>query len=522
MSSLAGALDEYPQSHHLKEAPTRTYYSDDIEMNNSAHAINKDDSEDEDEQQDEHMSDLFGNDNDVEVQRHARAPASPTASGPDSEQLPSPEREHRHALEYDEEDEAPPEAVVEVKEAEVSFPNLPVPKSSDGHNWVIRMPNFVKVDTKPFHPDTYVGPDEEEALVGAAAREKANTIKLKVGNMLRWRWTKDATGEDRKESNSRIIRWSDGSLSLRLGKELFDIDQSIDNSGSVVRQSVGSQQPSQSQTQTTSQPTPGTGKTEGLTYLVAQHKRSQVLQSEAIITGYMSLRPTGMSSEVHRMLVRAVEQKHKQVARLKMVNDPSIDPEKEKMEMMKQSARKSRKRTDDNDGLGSGKRRRNYRRSTDHDVMWSDDDEDPAGMYGGGSEEDEDGIGASGSPRKAKRKSGEGKGEEDYQADDFVVPDDSEDDADAGPSRKRQKEDSDAEDDLERMEANLEKQAAAEKKNRGGDTKKSKRRNDDDDNDTEDDGAGAMEVESEEEEDEDFKVRRVTSKRAIAFDDDDE
>lgn len=58
------------------------------------------------------------------------------------------------------------------------------------------MPNFVKVDTKPFHPDTYVGPDEEEALVGAAAREKANTIKLRVGNMLRWRWTKDATGED--------------------------------------------------------------------------------------------------------------------------------------------------------------------------------------------------------------------------------------------------------------------------------------------------------------------------------------
>ena len=64
--------------------------------------------------------------------RISRTPASPTASGPDSERLPSPERERRQALEYEEED-APPEISVEVKEAHVAFPNLPVPKSSDGN-----------------------------------------------------------------------------------------------------------------------------------------------------------------------------------------------------------------------------------------------------------------------------------------------------------------------------------------------------------------------------------------------------
>lgn len=45
--------------------------------------------------------------------------------------MPSPERERRHALEYEEE-EIPPEIAVEVKEAEVSFPNIPVPNGSDG------------------------------------------------------------------------------------------------------------------------------------------------------------------------------------------------------------------------------------------------------------------------------------------------------------------------------------------------------------------------------------------------------
>ena len=52
------------------------------------------------------------------------------ASGPEWERLASPERERRQALEYEEE-EVPPELAVEVKEAEVAFPNIPLPKSSD-------------------------------------------------------------------------------------------------------------------------------------------------------------------------------------------------------------------------------------------------------------------------------------------------------------------------------------------------------------------------------------------------------
>ncbi|KAF9563955.1 Leo1-domain-containing protein [Agrocybe pediades] len=473
----------------------------------------EEDDDDDEAKADAEMSDLFGNDNDVLEERHTRH-SSPTASGPESERLLSPERERRQALEYGE-DDAPPEIAVEVKEAEVRFPNLPVPKASDGDNWVIRMPNYVKVDTKPFHPDTYIGPEheDEELAQGDSVREKSMSIKLKVENTLRWRWAKDANGQDKKESNSRIIRWSDGTLSLRLGKELFDINQSIDTSASVVRQTIGGT-PSQSQSQppaTPSAPTPG--KSEGLTYLVAQHKRSQVLQSEAVITGYMSLRPTGMQSETHMMLVRAVEQKHKQVARLKMAPNPSIDPEREKMEMIKQSAKKSKKKADDGERLGS-RRRRNYRRSAEGPT-WSDDDEvDHADMYGA-SDEDDDDMGINRSPRKQKRKASGEKGEEDYQADDFVVPDESEDDGDgAGRSRKRARDGDEPEDELERMEANLEKQAAAEKRSK-------KKGGDDDEEDSDEDGAGAMDVESEEEE-EKFKVRRVTSKRAIALDDEDE
>lgn len=58
------------------------------------------------------------------------------------------------------------------------------------------MPNFVKVDSKPFHPDIYVGPDQEDEEFAAAenTRESSMSIKLKVENTLRWRWVKDEDG----------------------------------------------------------------------------------------------------------------------------------------------------------------------------------------------------------------------------------------------------------------------------------------------------------------------------------------
>lgn len=40
---------------------------------------------------------------------------------------------------------------------------------------------------------------------------------------MRWRETFDKEGNPCKESNARFIRWSDGSMSLHLGSEIFDV-----------------------------------------------------------------------------------------------------------------------------------------------------------------------------------------------------------------------------------------------------------------------------------------------------------
>lgn len=61
------------------------------------------------------------------------------------------------------------------------------------------MPNFVRVDSKPFHRDTYIGPEQDEdaeSSLPKAPEERDMGIKLRVENTIRWRWVKDDYGED--------------------------------------------------------------------------------------------------------------------------------------------------------------------------------------------------------------------------------------------------------------------------------------------------------------------------------------
>ncbi len=45
----------------------------------------------------------------------------------------------------------------------------------------------------------------------------------KVENTIRWRYSQDEDGNGVRESNARVVRWTDGSMSLYLGGEIFDI-----------------------------------------------------------------------------------------------------------------------------------------------------------------------------------------------------------------------------------------------------------------------------------------------------------
>lgn len=83
----------------------------------------------------------------------------------------------------------------------------------------VKLPNFLSVEPRPFDPNTYEEDDEEETH----DEEGRARLKLKVENTIRWRERFNDKGEFVKESNARFVRWSDGSLSLHLGSEIFNV-----------------------------------------------------------------------------------------------------------------------------------------------------------------------------------------------------------------------------------------------------------------------------------------------------------
>lgn len=115
------------------------------------------------------------------------------------------------------EEEKEPEPIPETR-IDVEIPKITTDLGRDIH--FVKLPNFLSVETRPFDQETYEDEIDEEETLDEEGRAR---LKLKVENTIRWRETLDKEGTVTRESNARFIKWSDGSLSLHLGSEIFDV-----------------------------------------------------------------------------------------------------------------------------------------------------------------------------------------------------------------------------------------------------------------------------------------------------------
>lgn len=112
--------------------------------------------------------------------------------------------------EFEEDETEPPQPPLELK--------LPLIKGNYGEHGPIltRWPNFISVDTHPFNEEIY---EPEEGDISVVDDEGRSRLQLKVENCIRWRNIVDheknpildENGKSRRESNAKIVRWSDGS-----------------------------------------------------------------------------------------------------------------------------------------------------------------------------------------------------------------------------------------------------------------------------------------------------------------------
>ncbi|KAM0750590.1 Leo1-domain-containing protein [Meredithblackwellia eburnea MCA 4105] len=393
------------------------------------------DGNDDDDDDDDDAGGLFGDDSDLDDE--AQPPTTNRAAYEDD--VSPEEAEKRRNLEYEEDEDEQMETIAKHEAvAQIELANIGTPTTDKV--WHARLPNFLSLQSKPFDELMW---DPEEAVESAnnnsqqgldeeqgAATNKAN---LPDENYIRWRWAKDDQGNPIKQSNSRIVRWSDGSLSLQVGAELFDVSIAVDNSNVPTgAPNVQASKPASNAGPSHIDPT----SRHSLTYLVTEHDYAGLLEAQASVYGTMKFRPTTLQSKVHRALAGNVQNKYLKTVRTKFADMPSEDPEKKKAEQEKaelDKAKRLKKKEQHN------RRQKPARRQTRFE-----DNEGSAGEEYG-DEDDEDGYGDGGvsgygnSRSQPKRGAGGPLAQDDYDDDDGFVVDDSPDDGDSDSGDRRRK-----------------------------------------------------------------------------------
>lgn len=299
--------------------------------------------------------DLFGDDDQVMSER----PARPAPVEDDSSDVDSLEDPEKSALEYREEDEAPPAPVVEEQTAWLNLAQAPVRRTKP--TMIARLPNFVRYSDEPFDAATWSEQREEDMFQsGSELGDKDARSILRTSNTMRWRWKKSEKGVT-PQSNARIVRWSDGSESLQLGAEFFDVTKHAESSA----------------------PTADGGKVP-LTYLFVPHAKEGVLQAEGPVRTALTFKPN-LNSETHQKLASAI--KHQRSARVVAGQEMfGLDAEREKERIERQLKESERKRQrernkamrddDDYDELGLNARRHGARGASQRSRVYADFSDD--------------------------------------------------------------------------------------------------------------------------------------------------
>jgi len=169
---------------------------------------------------------------------------------------------------------------------ELEYFQLPKPYL-DSKLYYVRLTNILGLITKPFDPNTY----EEE--VRTQEEEDEGIKKAPLPEAMRWRFSSEDT--PKRESNSRFVRWEDGTIQLFVGSEVYDVatqDISQENNYLFVRQ-------------------------------------KQFIKCHGTFESKLNFRPYSLGSKSHQKLTNSIVQRHKKERKIKL-HIPQIDPEFDK------------------------------------------------------------------------------------------------------------------------------------------------------------------------------------------------
>ncbi|KAF2019013.1 hypothetical protein BU24DRAFT_418601 [Aaosphaeria arxii CBS 175.79] len=229
---------------------------------------------------DEDDDDLFGDGGDDEEDQ----PALRTL---DDEDLDSGDDEGRT-------DRAPEvqEVVEEEEQQTLSFMDADiarhaVPEPSDGELYLLKVPRFLSIEPTAFNHKTFRAPTTDHHSKGAPS-EHFSPYDTALSTI---RWRRSPSNPGQLQSNARVLRWSDGSLTLQFASK--PLDQYEINANPLAPPQIKPKKP----TPTSLTASTGAQYKEGYTYLAAPYEEAQVMRITNKLTTGLSVVPTNTSKD---------------------------------------------------------------------------------------------------------------------------------------------------------------------------------------------------------------------------------
>ncbi|KAK0361917.1 hypothetical protein LTR91_000733 [Friedmanniomyces endolithicus] len=98
---------------------------------------------------------------------------------------------------------------------DIEVARQPVPEPSDGEMYLLKMPDFMAIEPQAWSPNSFQPPaTDHHSYKAASASFSAYNTALST-----MRWRHSPSDPTKLQSNARVLRWSDGSLTLQLASE---------------------------------------------------------------------------------------------------------------------------------------------------------------------------------------------------------------------------------------------------------------------------------------------------------------
>jgi RNA polymerase-associated protein LEO1 len=163
------------------------------------------------------------------------------------------------------------------------------------------------IRARPFNEETFEVDEEEETAGNGQPDEEGSLerqLQLRIQNTIRWR-EQEGQSNGGKVSNARLINWSDGSMSLAVGSEIFDVSRQKHHNKDDHNQ-----------------------------FVCVLHPSEGMLSMEHVLEESISFRPVSTASSTHKKLTVSVKAQHQKVNKTKFIGSLA-NPEKSKLEMEK-------------------------------------------------------------------------------------------------------------------------------------------------------------------------------------------